>query len=342
MASELGYLAGFEIGTLVGGENWFFNSIVAALIVILAHTMVMMFSRAFKWEELERYSKSEILQGLATAVIVIFVVSIITQGEEYLAKAVINADGQTAKVKCEGVSIDATGEAKTMLGIVKCKVREKAVGLGKLYESVYSNAEGIFRDLSVYVSLLGFPVWQGNWDPETYSEAENIRILNQMITNLLIGLNGVLVLIEYISKNMLTVYLPAGILLRTFHFTRGIGAFFIAAAIGFYFVFPTLFILTDPTLEKIPTIPGIKKFADAPSCYPTFSGVATTFTSSGLSKTAAIKNTKQAAKVVSDFYISMTVHPFAVFAVTLAFVRYLMIVLSGEPYEIMRVVARTV
>lgn len=341
MVQDLGFLQGFDGSTLLNGENWFVNSIIAVIILVLAHTLVMIFSRAFKWDDLERYSKSEILQAFSTAVLVIFIIFLVQQAEQLISQGVVNSSNMKAVINCQGSSLEAKDQ-KSMLEIVKCEVQQKALNLADLYDSVYSNSKSIFQDLSAYVSLLGFPVWQGSWDSEKFNEGENIRILNQMITNLLVGLNGIIVLVNYISKNMLTVYLPAGLILRSFHFTRGIGAFFISTALGFYFIFPTLFVLTDPGLQKIPTIPKPDNLNFAPSCYPTFSGVSSTFVSTNIIKDSVISNSKDAAKVVSQFYITMILHPFAVFAVTLMFIRYMMNMLSGDAYDIMRVVSRLI
>jgi len=187
---------------------------------------------------------------------------------------------------------------------------------------------------------LGLPIWQGAWSDSTFAEVENYRILNQLSTDILIGLNAIILMVDFISKATIQFYLPAGLFLRSFHFTRSIGAFLIALAFGFYFVFPVVFVLTDPTLETVSLVGA--PVSPYNKCFPTFSGTASIVGEPNLMTAAKISSTKDAASVLSQFYISMLVHPFVVFAITIVFVRYMMYLLGGETYEVMRMLARSI
>ncbi|MCX6777289.1 MAG: hypothetical protein NT157_00180, partial [Candidatus Micrarchaeota archaeon] len=49
--------------------------------------------------------------------------------------------------------------------------------------------------------------------------------------------------LQWIETSMFTIYLPIGIVLRIFPYTRGAGGFLIALAIGLYLVYPLLFLI---------------------------------------------------------------------------------------------------
>jgi len=57
--------------------------------------------------------------------------------------------------------------------------------------------------------------------------------------------------LDLIARTAFTIFLPLGILLRTFTFSRGIGAFFIAIAISFYIVYPLTFLLDQKVVDVL-------------------------------------------------------------------------------------------
>ena len=57
--------------------------------------------------------------------------------------------------------------------------------------------------------------------------------------------------LDLIARTAFTIFLPLGILLRTFTFSRGIGAFFISISIAFYLVYPLTFILDQHILNAL-------------------------------------------------------------------------------------------
>jgi hypothetical protein len=57
--------------------------------------------------------------------------------------------------------------------------------------------------------------------------------------------------LDLIARSAFTIFLPLGILLRTFTFSRGIGAFFIAIAISFYIVYPLTFLFDQKVVDTL-------------------------------------------------------------------------------------------
>ncbi|MBI5046617.1 hypothetical protein HZC07_02700 [Candidatus Micrarchaeota archaeon] len=73
-----------SIQSFLGGQGltwaggWLPLVITAFMASVIIHTTLMMFGHAFAVKELEAYAKSEMLQAGATAVLAIFLVTILT------------------------------------------------------------------------------------------------------------------------------------------------------------------------------------------------------------------------------------------------------------------------
>ena len=338
MVEVFGWLADFQ-----GEGNWFMLTVLACLVTIMARAVIWMFAHAFNMQEQERNSKSEIIQAFATIMLTVWLIYIIQSAEAMAIKDIL---GDASYVNCGASQVPIVkpdGATINGLEVVKCRIAEKAYPLAEVQEKIYDKSADVFRLLSMYVSIAGVPVYQGSWNGSWFQEAENYRLLNALVTTLLIGLNSIQVLIKYVSMNMLTIFLPFGLFLRSFHFTRGVGAFFIAIAIGLYFIFPVVFVITDPGFVKVSSSQlGGTQMIKAKSCYPTFSGVVSAAASSpsgGGDSSAALHSM---VALVKKTYTSLLLHPFVALSITLVFVRYLIYFFGGEPYELMRFMAKMV
>ncbi|MFA6530565.1 MAG: hypothetical protein WCT31_02455 [Candidatus Micrarchaeia archaeon] len=327
------------------GSQWLEIAILAVIVNFLIRIFIWMFAHAFSLQDVEKNAKAEMLQTSATALMIIFIIAMVQGAETF---AIFNVFGsQESYVECGGSQI-AVESMTSSLDVVKCRVMERAYSIAELQNSIYEvngDVDNVFRALSTYVGLAGLPVFQGNYVSSWYNAAESYKLLNTMTTNLLISLNGIIVFVNYVSSNMLAWFLPIGLILRSFQQTRGIGALFISLAIGFYFIFPIIFVITDPGFHKI-DLPAITVAnPDSQLCYPTFSGVAT-YVSEGSSGSdsfsASLGGITQAKLILQRVYTSILIQPYIALGITLIFVRYLIYILGGEPYEIMRAVAKMV
>jgi hypothetical protein len=143
---------------------------------------------------------------------------------------------------------------------------------------------------------------------------------------------------------MLHVFIPVGILLRSFYFTRGPGALFIAIGIGMYFMFPVFYVLLDPGFTPRPPSPPAAPPAGAPFCYATMTNavsVITTLESSGLGSTSGL-GLASLRNELSKSYITLLLHPLVAFFLTMVFVKYMMSVLGGDTYELTKMVTKVV
>jgi len=333
------------------GETWYFLAILASFTAIMAYLLVWMFSRMIQSDKLGRTAKAEMLQSGATLLMVVFVVAFVGAVEEFTLFHFFgcNPEDQVCKVSI-GCGTEKTTELENLggvLGLLKCRFADKAKSLADIQSSVTEAAETPLNLLNMYISIIGLPIYQGGYAANLWKEVEGYRLANVISTNMLVGLNAAIVIADYIQNNMLAVFLPVGLFLRSFHFTRGIGAFFMALALGMYFIYPVIYVVTDPGFIKPPPPPpepaGVG--AQAPPCYPTFSGLifslaqytqpSSGFSAGKLSVGSIINN-------AATVYTSVILHPFIALAVTLMFIRYLMNVLGGEPMTFMRMIARVV
>lgn len=359
-------LAGLEVPGFMTGHEWIVVSILAVMIAFLLNLIIWMFAHAFNAQELERGAKAEMLQSAATAFLVIFIVFMLNSMQDFAIYQFFGSPEST--VDCGGHAIklsqlQAEGNVGAM-AVVKCRMIEQANELAKLQKAVYESVDGVFSEstpfnvfgapysffnvfmaLSIYNSVLAIPVFQGTYVDAWYSAAESYRLLNYLTTSFLIGLNALIVFIDYISQNMLAFYLPVGLILRSFQPTRGIGAFFIALALGMYFIYPVLFVITDPGFQKVDISLQKPNPAKPELCFPTFSGASTITdqqSQTGQDVSANLGSIKAGVIIFQKIYTVVMLRPFIILAITLIFVRYMMFLLGGEPYEIMRAVAKMV
>ncbi len=321
-------------------RDWVPLTILVTFTLIIFYGTILAISHGFNQRELGMHAKSEILQAFATLFIIILmgeILSSITAPDNMR-----NLIG--GEVPCGGETLSIQNIPNAM-DLIKCSLTEKAKVLADLQESSAKASESVLFLLSQQYSVYGVPVFNGQWVTSWYREAENYRIIYTLTTSLLISLNAQIKLVDYVKNNMLVLFLPVGIILRSFYFTRAIGAFFISIAFGLYFIFPLIFTVTDPGFVKSPPAPPPAQTEQANFCYPTFSGATVVLAATPLGGGAGSGfglDIKNAASEISKVHTGIILHPFVALAITLVLVRYMTYILGGEPYEMMRYVAKVV
>jgi hypothetical protein len=321
--------------------NWLPLSIMAVFTAVIIHIIMLMFGRAFHIRELENFAVSEILQAAATAFMAIFLVTMV-QSAMAIAGSIIGGS-----VQCGSNAIEIASDNTTMddaYAAIRCRLQLRASEIAQIQGETLDSAAGDFAALNLAISLFGIPVFKGDWVGELYKKTETTRITNNLATVLLIGLNAQSALLEYLRLNMLHVFIPVGILLRSFYFTRGPGALFIAMGVGMYFIFPVFYVLLDPGFTPRPPSPPGAPSAAAPFCYATMTNavsVITTLENSGLGSTSGI-GLASLRNEISKSYITLMLHPLVAFFLTMVFVRYMMTVLGGDTYELTKMITKVV
>ena len=329
-------------------SSWLPMCALAVMIAIIIHAALIMFARGFNITELQKYAESEMLQAVATALMAIFMIGLVSGASDFATSML----GSKSYVYCggEGINIVTPGKSGTVfnnsIDIARCRVQEKAVAIAEVQDRLTTGTDvwGKFTALNLGLSIFGITFFKGDWIGDLYEETETIRITNNLATTLLVGLNGVSYLLLYIKNTMLSIFIPVGILLRSFNFTRGAGALFIALGVGLYFIFPILFILLDPGFVKIDTPPAVggSTLLQQTLCYPTLSAAVTLINTNTQSASGSTLAAGRLRDNLAMAYVGLVLHPLVAFFLTLAFVRYLMVILGGDTFALMKMVSKVI
>lgn len=337
------------------GQEWADNylplSMLAVVVAVLVHTIMLMGARAFHVKELENYAMSEILQAAATAFMVVFFITMLVSAMQIAGNLIhgeLTCAGKTMTIANPSggdlMTLVKQGAMNDAYEVIKCRLQQRATEVSNAQGQVVKDAVADYALLNLQASVFGVTIFKGDWLTSVYQKTENNRITNNLATVLLIGLNAQYALAEYLRINMLNIFLPVGLLLRSFYFTRSPGALLMALGIGMYFVFPVVYILLDPGFVATP-IPEVQP-APQPTkyCYATMSSAASlisTAQSQGLGSTASLDFT-DLKSTLRKSYISLMLHPLVALFLTLVVVRYIMTVLGADTYELTKMVTKVI
>ncbi|VVB98407.1 Uncharacterised protein [uncultured archaeon] len=327
-----------------GGQwetGWMPFVLLAGITIFFIYAVIYMVARSLKFESVEKAALSEILQAIFSILLAVAIIEILTLSFQFIVAYM----GSGSSITCDmygKISIKDAGPVEA----IRCRISEKAAILSDLYEKMMIAARDPFNEFYTSWGILGIPVYyQGSYIFQTspsrlYYEVESYRFLNSIITTLLIGLNGYLAAIDYVKNNMLTMFLPIGLVLRSIPFTRGIGAFFIALAIGLYVIYPMLFFITDPTFLKSDA-PYMDITKDDPTwLWPSFRGVVSISTLGPQTHAATrafnLTNIRDAAADLSRLYYFFLIQPIVILSITLVIMRYMTYLFGGEGQELYR------
>ena len=324
---------------------WFANCVLAIIVMALIMGILYVISTSFNLMGLKRYAVSEFMQLAATAVMVIFLVSIISIGQTFIS----------GQVTCKGEvysTADATDEIQRpdiIIGASICRTEEKLVYFNSLYEKIREevNAPPDKMETRYYfmITVFGITIYQGSWEESTHRFVEARHSIAAKIISMMLSLNSQLFVLKYIQASMLTVFLPLGIILRVLHFTRGIGGFFIALAISMYFVYPAMLFMMDATNAPLPPKlpPVVMNRADLCNL-PVFSGFSLGSASvpgQGSRSAAAISvSSSDLASFVSQVFVRLFYDNMVALAIALTAMRYGSSLLGSESGVFLQMMGR--
>jgi len=339
-------------------NSWWQIAVVAILICVFFNVLVYMLGSFLSSQEIKNYAKAEFLQVSASSLMIFFAVALlftVTSGGGPDPTNVSAFDFMggllgtgASSISCAAVpnGIFKIWEGDTQFGsgpiaAFKCKLQEKINALDNAFAKVAKYNGEKERLTSMCNYLFGVPVWCGDWNLDLHKEVEQSHLVAQKITDLSVSLHAQFVLAEYVQKNMLTVFLPFGLVLRIFPLTRGVGGLFIAIGVGFFFVWPTFFLLSDPSFVKVNNPP------DQPTqqglCFTGFRGSAVLLaglvynTESGEQSDLAIAEGKELVYMMT---IGTMFYPFVALVLTLIFIRAMTPLLGGDMGDLMKMVSR--
>ncbi len=225
---------------------------IVSLVITISFIITTLFytiSLAFNLNNLKMWAKSEYMQLIATVLIVAFFVAAFNVTETIVIGAVTNmgeAMSYPGGFTCEGTY------ATMHLGQHFCAALNQIDAMMGCMKSLYNDifwVNSFIEPIEKMYTEVASSEGMGGWP---FSGAVSIMKMMAQYINFS-------VLMMYLQKNflllasqtMMTMVLPAGIILRAFPMTRGAGGFLMAAAIGFYFVMPISYIVTLAIFGKV-------------------------------------------------------------------------------------------
>jgi hypothetical protein len=315
--------------------GWFTISIFAVFISALIFGLVYAIGYALNMNTVKRYSLSELIQTAATAIMMIALVGLLVGAFDLFS------DTFGGTVTCMGEEITEPIDADI------CRTAEMLNAVNAQYKYAYKAAKKTEMAYSVSVTLLGFPVYQGSFVSSIHKRAETNQYIAHVCTELMFFLTAKIYILKYMQENMLQLFLPLGIILRTFHFTRGIGAFFISIGIAFYFIYPTIVFIMDSSYVANAAVPQMPDIVVSGMCnLPMFGSFS--FGSAALEQTditSAVTEmtlSKNLSSFLADMYTHLMYSNMVGFAMALTFVRFATTILGGDITPFMGMVGRLV
>lgn len=222
---------------------------VSVLMVALFYGILSyMFSKILLVEELEKFAKMELMEVLYSALLILALVGVVQL-----------IDAQTTSIIKEmyaSYGIEVPKEVDNLPEMASFR-------LNKSYELLTNYRRNFFFIVGGTSTKIGWEV--GFTDPISYKWG----VLHALFENFFNSIIDVMVLIGFLRRLILVfgvlpyILIPAGIVLRAFPPTRGLGALFISFSLAFYIIFPLSYLLlaTPEIVESIkvrsPKIPLI-------------------------------------------------------------------------------------
>ena len=344
---------GFEGQLSQQSGAWYGTAIAAIMLCVFLNGFIYMLGVGFGMENLKRYARGEFLQVSASALLIFFAVTLLydlSNGGAFRIMGQLLGTGDTS-IACSAAAggrysiWDENSQFGTgPIGAFKCKVQSNINKAEDCYKKLRVGNMAEEALASVCISVFGAPVWCFDWLSSIHKNVESVHYLATKLVSLLVTLNAQYAAADYLQTTMLAVFLPVGLILRILPFTRGVGGLFIAIAIGFYFVWPTFYVLTDPSGISVRSESlASDQERQANACFTGFKGAATLLSTYTVS-TSGISLTQTAAyecsRDTTDIFVSTFFYPFVSFAITLMFIRAATPLLGGDLGEMMKAIAR--
>ncbi|MEM3369410.1 MAG: hypothetical protein QW783_04310 [Candidatus Micrarchaeia archaeon] len=246
--------------TPAGGLSpWFVVSTIVLLIAFLGVAIFYMIAYAFQSDQFKRIAFAELMQVLASALLIAFLFGFETFETDMLTKLegtsrtitaalVLNSSGGSVQAGALSGQIQISpfdvslAFMRNMLDCAKQQMKTE-YDKAKTYSKLMTMYLGIIIELSKKKDLsLPLPnpfAFVKSW---AITAAKADYNMNELAW-LSLFLYAQIAVLKFIETSLFTLFLPIGLILRSFPPTRGAGAVLVAIAIGFYFVYPLVYTL---------------------------------------------------------------------------------------------------
>ena len=293
---------------------------------------------AFNMQRLIVWAKVELLNAIAVALLISIITGLLLFSFDFVATFMAGGS-----VYCGGIPIPAD-ESLSMQVVMMCRVQEKITEVDDLYAQIYETNKNWEVEGSKCWSFFGFTVQCGDWKPIVRKQIETAHLLATKITGLEVGLHLEYVAVQYIFLNMLTVFLPLGLVFMAFPLTRGVGGLLVAIALSMYFIFPMLAVFFDPGFVQSVEHVDVFEQDYSQGCYGGFLGsLAITY---DIRSDGHVEKTNfsyaRAADIYTGILYGAQFYHYIAFALTIVIIAMLAPIFGGDLGEMTRFLLKVV
>lgn len=311
-------------------DTWAPIFIVTLAIMLGLATLVYMVGIALGMQNVKMWAKSEFANIVAMLLLVLVLVAALN----------VSWDLSTKITKVAYVSSGAPAPAGTIdqFGLARAYLNQSIKCEREVYKWVF-RINAIYETFEKYSIDVSGPEGHSG---SIYGVATGFyHYITGNLTYLIVFQFVQLRFLDFIQVTMMTLFLPIGIVLRTFAPTRGAGGLMIAIAIGFYFVFPMTYVFiyaSAPTMDSAclkieeSQIPLLEEDA----CYTNLSDIYVQRAKFKAEEKGITSLVESITTTVAGFLFHAIFYPLIALIVTFTFVRQVGALLGADLAEIGR------
>lgn len=225
-------------GVFAGWEEF---AVLAALVSVFASTLLLMFSRAFQFAQWQQLAKLEIIYAASTVFLVVVITALLSFGQNPLVAMASQMYAASYGISVPGILVNDAGQQATLIDIAKLYMQPPVECSKTIINQLYRIS--IFAEpiASVYMEIF----------MSEHASGFGFKVLTERINNAVQFLQFyvfayyVMVHILNFINHYALFFLGVGVVLRAFPPTRGAGAYIIGLSLGFYIIFPMVYILSS-------------------------------------------------------------------------------------------------
>jgi hypothetical protein len=247
----------FLKSTPLGGVSpWFSISMIVLFIAFSGAVIFYMIAYAFNSDQYKRIAFAELMQVAASFLLIGFLFGFEMFETDLVTKLEQTSGAITSALMLSGGGQIPSGALNGQIQINPFDVsyaflRNMLSCAQNKLNTTYENSKSIETIINTGIQVKVITPFNVNVSlpnpmslvPSLSESAARYEYLANELTWLIIFLYAQLAVLKFFETSMFTVFLPIGLILRSFPPTRGAGAVLVAIAIGFYLVYPLTFTL---------------------------------------------------------------------------------------------------
>jgi len=344
--------------TPTGGVSpWFSVSMIILFIAFSGAVIFYMIAYAFNSDQYKRIAFAELMQVAASFLLIGFLFGFEMFETDLLTKLEKTSGTITSALMLSGGGQIPSGALSGQIQINPFDV--SYAFLRNMLNCTENNLKNLYARAQVWENLMNMqlqfkveiPILKEETplNPFAYvssfaTKAAGYEYDINELTWLAIFLYAQIAVLKFIETSMFTVFLPIGLILRSFPPTRGAGAVLVAIAIGFYFVYPltytVLYVGTSPVIDGCSIAIPLDVSKSSETCPVNVGAVSDTMTSAAESAVSLDAVLPQIESGTTSMRFVALVYMIISLGVTFIFVRSLSSILGADISEIGRSMLR--